>query len=162
VISETARPIVVAAIWGVVVAVAGALLTDIGPWYQLLRVPRWKPPDWAFGPVWTLIFTLAATAGVYAWRSAPTVADRQWLLALFAANGALNILWSLLFFRLRRPDWALYEVPFLWLSVLAMIVVMSRYCRPALWLLLPYLVWVSVASVLNATIVKMNGPFQGH
>jgi tryptophan-rich sensory protein len=158
---EHTRQIFVAALWGITVAAAGGLLTDIGPWYQALRVPAWKPPDWAFGPVWTLIFTLAATTGVFAWRHAPSSGDRGWLLALFAINGALNILWSLLFFRLRRPDWALYEVGLLWLSVLAMILSISRYYRPAMWLLLPYLVWVSIASALNASVVRLNGPFAG-
>ena len=73
------------------VALAGGLLTDIGPWYQRLVQPRWKPPDWAFGPIWTVIFA-ATTAGVLAWQRAPTDAARLVMVSLFALNGALNIL----------------------------------------------------------------------
>lgn len=155
------KPVVVAAAAALGVALLGGLMTDIGPWYFALRQPAWKPPDWLFGPVWTLIFALAAAAGVSAWRRAPRRADREWLLALFALNGFLNVLWSLLYFRLRRPDWALWEVGFLWLSILLLIVVLSRYARRATWLLLPYLLWVSLAAALNAATVQLNGPFGG-
>lgn len=155
------KPVVVAAAAALGVALLGGLMTDIGPWYFALRQPAWKPPDWLFGPVWTLIFALAAAAGVSAWRRAPRRADREWLLALFALNGFLNVLWSLLYFRLRRPDWALWEAGFLWLSILLLIVVLSRYARRATWLLLPYLLWVSLAAALNAATVQLNGPFGG-
>jgi len=155
------RPVAAAAIAAVAVAALGGSMTDLGPWYQALRVPAWKPPDWLFGPAWTLIFSLAALAGILAWGRARHRTDRAWLLALFALNGSLNVLWSLLFFRLRRPDWALYEVGLLWFSVLSLIVVLARYCRPAAWLLLPYLAWVTFAALLNMEIVQLNSPFRG-
>ena len=81
------------------------------------------------------------------------------MLGLFAANGFLNIFWSLLYFRLERPDWALREVMFLWLSVLLLIIVLARYSRPSGWLLAPYLLWVSFAALLNLATVRLNGPF---
>lgn len=152
-------PVLVAAGAALAVAGLGALMTDLGDWYRQLEQPAWKPPDWLFGPAWTLIFGLAATAGVAAWRQAPDRASREWLLALFALNGFLNVLWSLLYFRLRRPDWALLEVGLLWLSVLLLILVLGRYCRQARWLLLPYLAWISVAGALNWGTVQLNGPF---
>jgi benzodiazapine receptor len=80
------------------------------------------------------------------------------ILGAFALNAFLNTFWSLLFFRLERPDWALYEVPFLWLSILLLIVLLGRVSNKAAWLLVPYLVWVSFASVLNWEIVKLNAP----
>ena len=134
-------------------------MTDIGPWYLSLKQPAWKPPDWAFGPAWTIIFALAAASGVAAWRSAPSQASREWLLGLFALNGFLNVLWSLLYFRLQRPDWALMEVGLLWLSVLLLMVVTGRYSRKASLLLAPYLVWIAFAAALNAATVRLNGPF---
>jgi benzodiazapine receptor len=155
------RPIAIAAAAAVFVAVLGALMTDLGPWYAQLRQPAWKPPDWVFGPVWTTIFALAAAAGVIGWRRAPSRADREQMLLLFAANGFLNVFWSLLYFRLHRPDWALYEVPLLWLSVLALIVVLARFAKPAAWLLAPYLLWVAIAAALNWQTVVLNGPFGG-
>lgn len=153
------RPIVIAAAAAIFVAVLGALMTDLGPWYASLKQPPWKPPDWAFGPVWTTIFALAAAAGVLGWRHAPSRADRELLLLLFAANGFLNVFWSLLYFRLHRPDWSLFEVPLLWLSVLVLVIVLARYAQRAAWMLVPYLVWVTIAALLNWQTVQLNGPF---
>ena len=153
------QPVVIAAGAAIAVAGLGGLMTDIGPWYLGLKQPAWKPPDWAFGPAWTIIFALAAASGVVAWRSAPSQAGREWLLGLFALNGFLNVLWSLLYFRLQRPDWALMEVGLLWLSVLLLMVVTGRYSRKASLLLAPYLVWIAFAGALNAATVRLNGPF---
>ena len=74
-------------------------------------------------------------------------------------NGFLNILWSLLFFRLQRPDWGLLEVGPFWLSIAALMIFIWRFSRLGSLLLAPYLVWVSIASLLNYQIVHMNGPF---
>jgi tryptophan-rich sensory protein len=156
---STWRPIFVAALAAVVVAALGATMTDLGPWYQALRKPSWQPPDWLFGPAWTAIYALTVIAGVTAWRQAPNSTAREWLIALFALNGFLNVLWSILFFSLRRPDWALVEVVFLWLSILVPIIVFSQYARSASVLLLPYLAWVLFAAILNLAIVQLNGPF---
>ena len=81
---ERLKPVVVAACAAFAVATLGALMTDLGDWYRALLHPPWKPPDWLFGPAWTMIFTLAAAAGVMAWRQAPDKASREWMLALFA------------------------------------------------------------------------------
>ena len=153
------RPIIIAALAALTVAVVGGVMTDIGPWYLSLIKPAWQPPDWLFGPAWTLIFSLAAASGVIAWRDAPDQSGREWMLALFALNGFLNVLWSLLYFRLKRPDWALMEVGFLWLSVLLLMMVLGRYSRKASLLLAPYLAWISFAAFLNWTTVRLNGPF---
>ena len=153
------KPVLVAALAAMALAGLGALSTDLGPWYQGLRQPAWKPPDILFGPAWTLIYTLAATAGVRAWHAAPSRGDREWLIALFALNGFLNLTWSLLFFRLQRPDWALFEVGFLWASILLLMIVLGRYSRLAWLLLAPYLAWVSFAATLNLAVVRLNGPF---
>ena len=152
-------PILVAAGVAFVVALAGGLLTTTGPWYHALRRPAWKPPDWAFGPVWATIFTLTTVSAVMAWADA-TSSQRAALVAAYAVNAVLNIAWSGLFFRLRRPDWALVEVVFLWLSIAALILVTARISGIAALLLLPYLAWVAVAAVLNRAIVRLNGPFR--
>jgi len=151
----------VAAAAGAALAVAGlgAAVTDLGEWYQELRQPAWKPPDWLFGPAWTLIFGLAALAGVEAWRHARAPAERARIILLFAINGALNVLWSGLFFRLHRPDWALAEVGFLWLSIVALIVGLAPLSKTASWLLVPYLAWVTFAALLNRAVVQLNSPF---
>jgi tryptophan-rich sensory protein len=155
------KPILVAALAAAAIAVLGALMTDLGPWYLNLRKPGWQPPDWLFGPAWTLIFGLCAISGYLAWRNAPNRGGRDGVVALFALNGFLNVLWSALFFRLKRPDWALPEAGLLWLSILLMIVVLPRYSRTASALLLPYLAWVSFATILNWSVIALNAPFVG-
>jgi tryptophan-rich sensory protein len=142
-----------------VVATLGASMTDLGPWYQALRKPDWQPPDWLFGPAWTLIFALTALSGITAWNRTADRVRREWIVGLFALNGFLNILWSALFFRVQRPDWALAEVVLFWLSILALMLGPTRHSGTARWLLLPYLLWVSFAAVLNLAIVRANAPF---
>lgn len=140
----------------ILVAVLGGLATDTGAWYQTLRKPPWQPPGWLFGPAWTLIFALTAAAGVVSWRAAPDTATRHWLLSLFAINGILNVAWSVVFFSLHRPDWALVEVALLWLSIALLIGFIWRFSRSASLLLVPYLAWVSFAAVLNFAVARLN------
>jgi benzodiazapine receptor len=153
------KPVLIAASVAIFIAVLGGTLTDTGVWYQSLLKPSWQPPDWLFGPAWTLIFALATASAVDAWRKAGSRAQREWVIALFALNGFLNVAWSTLFFALKRPDWALIEVVFLWLSILLPIIVFWRFARPASLYLMPYLVWVSFAAFLNLTVVRLNAPF---
>ena len=158
---RTLRPWLLAFLLSYATAGIGGALTELGPWYYALRQPDWKPPDAAFGVVWTTIFTLCAISGALAWRAAETSAQRRRVLVLFGANALLNIVWSAIYFKLQRPDWALIEVALLWLSILALIVGLWRLSRWASALLLPYLAWVSIASMLNLATVQLNGPFGG-
>ncbi len=151
--------IILASMITVVVLGIGGVATTVGDWYRGLDKPAWNPPEWLFGPAWTVILGLAAWAGVAGWLHAPSLGARITLLGLYGVNIVLHMAWSPLFFNLRRPDWALIEAPFLWLSVLALIVAMSPYSPLSGWLLAPYLAWVAFAIVLNAEIVRRNRPF---
>jgi tryptophan-rich sensory protein len=153
------EPVATAACAAIAVAAIGGTLTELGPWYRSLKEPWWKPPDAAFGLIWTAIYAFAAAAGVMAWRADRSVRGRQWILGLFAANGFLNVLWSLVFFKLHRPDFALIEVAALWLSILVLAIFLYRRSPLAGLLLLPYLVWVGIAAALNYQVVLLNGPF---
>jgi tryptophan-rich sensory protein len=153
------RPLLSAAAGAVLVMGVGGALTDIGPWYAGLRKPSWQPPDWLFGPAWTAISALVVIAAARSWNLAPSQSARARVVTLFLVNGALNVLWNILFFTLRRPDWALVEVVALWLSVAALVWVTRPICRSASWLLVPYLVWVAFAGFLNLAIVRLNAPF---
>ena len=152
-------PIAVAAGAAILVAVLGASATDISAWYRGLAKSPLTPPDWMFGPAWTVIYALTALAGVLAWRAARDRTARQRILVLFAANALLNVLWSELFFMARRPDWSLIEVLPFWLSILVLILLIWPQSRRASWLLMPYLAWVAFAGWLNLEIVRLNGPF---
>ena len=153
------RPILVAVVAALVVALLGASATTIGPWYYSLHKPSWQPPDWVFAPAWTLIYGLTALAGVLAWNRMRERMTRLRVLGLFALNAALNVLWSELFFHAQRPDWALIEVVPFWLSILVLFVAVWPISHGAGWALAPYLVWVAFAGLLNLAVVRLNGPF---
>jgi benzodiazapine receptor len=142
-----------------IVAVAGGLLTEVGPWYESLRFPSLRPPNWLFGPAWTVIFLLIAISGAMAWERAPDESSRAWLIGLFAVNGVLNVVWSGLFFKLRRPDWAMLELIVFWLSILALEVFIARISELAAAVFTPYLAWVTFAGWLNLRVVQLNRPF---
>lgn len=149
-------PAVWAGLAALLTAGLGGLATELSPWYYALRQPAWKPPDWLFGPVWTLIYALSAWAAVLAWKACASAASRRWLLAAWALNAALNIGWSWLFFTMRRPDWALAEWGLLLASVAGLVVQSARQRRLAGVLLLPYLAWVGFAGALNLAVVCLN------
>jgi tryptophan-rich sensory protein len=152
--------IIVATIITLAVLGIGGGATTIGPWYQVeLRKPTWTPPNWAFGPAWALILALAGFAGVLAWSHATSGAGHIRIAELFAVVIVFQVAWSPLFFNLKRPDWALIEVAFLWLSVLALAVGLAPYSTVAVMLLAPYLIWVAFAAALNLAIVRMNPSF---
>jgi len=153
------QALIVTGLGAILVGGVGGFLTEVGPWYRSLRNPWWKPPDWAFGPIWTIILTLATIGAAHGWIAAPDGTAR-WLIILgFVANGFLNVGWNLLFFKLRRPDWALIEVIFLWLSILGLILIMLPFSTQAALYLAPYLVWVLIAGFLNRAVVVLNRPF---
>ncbi|MFN3862757.1 MAG: TspO/MBR family protein [Erythrobacter sp.] len=152
-------PVSVATIAALCVAALGATVTDLGPWYQALAKPTWNPPDVVFPMGWTLIYALITISAITAWRAAPNAAVSEVVIGLFALNGFLNISWSLIFFRMQRPDWAFIELIVLWLSIIALIIYCGRFSRTAAALLVPYLAWVSFAGALNWAVVELNGPF---
>ncbi len=143
------------------VAVIGGLLTEVGPWYERLRFPKLRPPNWLFGPAWTTIYVLIGIGAVLAWDEARDSGTRRLLVLLLVVNGALNILWSPLFFKFKRPDWALIEVAPFWLSIVALIACLYAIKPLAAWIVSPYLVWVTFAAWLNWRIVELNKPFGG-
>ncbi len=153
------QSIVVVVVVMVLVSVAGASMTDLGPWYQALTLPSWQPPGPAFGIIWTTIYVLTAISAVMTWRTIQSRADGRKMIGLFALNCTLNIMWSFLFFAQHRPDWALYQVGFFWLSILALIIFTWPRNKFAAILLAPYIIWVSIATYLNLTIVTLNSPF---
>ena len=153
-------PIIIAGGVAVALGVVGGLLTPIDRWYHDLRKPALQPPNWLFGPAWTIILGLAAWSAVIAWEAAATPADRARVIILFTTNALFHLLWSPLFFRFRRPDLALIEVVFLWSSLVALVIGLWPIAPEASLLILPYLLWVSFAAWLNSAIVRLNAPFR--
>ncbi len=153
------EPILYAAAGLIIVGFGGALLTRLDAWYYALRKPSWQPPDWLFGPAWTIIFLLTGFAYVVSWEQLTTDAEHLRLSGLFTLNLGLNTLWSWLFFTRRRPDLALLDTIPLLASVVLMLVTVMPLDQRAGWALLPYLAWILFAAVLNSAIVRRNPPF---
>ena len=126
-----------------------------GEWYTGLVKPALTPPAWVFGPVWTLLYAMMATAAWLVWRRYG-LANAIGPLGLFLGQLALNALWSFLFFGLQRPGLALLDIAALWLAILASLIAFWRLHPPAGFLLLPYLLWVSFATYLNFQLWRLN------
>ena len=126
-----------------------------GPWYAGLTKPWWTPPDWLFGPVWTVLYAMMGVAAWLVWRRYG-FAGAALPLAFFIVQLALNAAWTWLFFGLRRPDVAFAEIIVLWLAILVTLISFWRLERPAGILLVPYLAWVSFAALLNYTLWQLN------
>jgi translocator protein len=137
-------------------AFVGSRFTDTGAWYQALEQPAWQPPDWLFGPVWTLLYTMMAVAAWLVWREWGRRAVGG-ALALFLVQLALNVAWSWLFFGQQRPDLAFGEIVLLWIAILATLLAFWRIRTLAGALLIPYLLWVTFAAALNYSIWQLNG-----
>ena len=123
-----------------------------GEWYASLAKPWFNPPNWVFGPVWTLLYVLIGIAGAIAWRSAAG----NVLTALWAVQVLLNGAWSIVFFRWQNPEGALAVVLALLAAILAFIAIAARPAPLAALLFVPYALWVSFASILNFAIVRLN------
>lgn len=128
---------------------------EIPVWYRGLIRPSIAPPNWIFGPVWTLLYLLMAIAAWLVWQT-PSSALRTWGVALFLAQLAMNLGWSWIFFHKHALGAALVEVVLLWGMIGATTLVFSRVAPVAAWLMAPYLVWVGFASVLNGAFWRVN------
>jgi len=139
------------------VGASGSIFTarSVKTWYPGLLKPTGTPPHWVFGPVWSILYLLMATAAWLVWRQ--RIHENVWLaLALFMVQLILNGLWSLVFFGLRRPGAALAEIIFLLAAIVMTSVRFATFSRPAFWLMTPYCVWVLYASYLNFGIWHLN------
>lgn len=130
-------------------------VADIPTWYAGLKKPSFNPPNWIFGPVWTLLYALMAVAAWLIWRG-PASQPRSRGLLFFWIQLALNFFWSLIFFRWHQIGGGLVEILLLWLAIVSTIALFFRLNKAAGWMLVPYLAWVSFASVLNSAIWRLN------
>ncbi|MBU1174970.1 MAG: tryptophan-rich sensory protein [Alphaproteobacteria bacterium] len=128
------------------------ILTAPGGWYAGLDKPPFNPPNWLFAPVWTLLYICIAIAGWRIWRFAP----RGRAMQLWYGQLVANWIWSPVFFSLHLPWAALAVCAAMWAFILGFILTARQIDRPASWLMVPYLLWVSFAGVLNASVAWLN------
>jgi len=133
-----------------------ATARGVQDWYPTLAKPSFNPPDWVFGPVWTLLYVMMGVAAFLVWQRGWNDEAVRIALVLFLVQLALNGLWSILFFGMRSPGLAFAEIIVLWLSIAATAVLFWRVLAAAGMLLLPYAAWVSFAAVLNGSIWILN------
>ncbi len=131
------------------VMTAGAMVD----WYPTLNKPFFNPPSWVFAPAWTLLYIMMAVAAWRVWLAGPSSKPA---LNLFFIQLILNFLWSVFFFGLHSPALALIDIIAMWIMIALTMRAFFKVARPAGWLLVPYLAWVSFAAVLNASIWWLN------
>ncbi len=136
----------------------GGLLTapSIGSWYAALNKPSINPPDWIFGPVWTALYLMMGIALFLVWKNGLSRREVKMAVAAFGVQLALNLAWSYLFFYLHSPFGAFVEIMALWLAIAATLATFLKVSRAAGLLLVPYILWVSFAAVLNFFIWRLN------
>ena len=137
------------------VAFIGSLFTGgntSGEWYESIK-PSITPPNWIFPVVWNILFFLIALSLYFVWVNTKDKQKNK-IIIVFGINFLLNILWSVLYFTLRNPFYAFIELIFLWLSIIGMIIVTYKINKRSAYLLIPYLLWVSFAGILNYLSIK--------
>lgn len=129
----------------------------INEWYEALQRPALTPPDWVFGPVWTILYLMIAFA-IYLYLKGGRDPFRYLVLLLVAAHLISNGVWTTIFFRFRSPGWALVDIIFLDVSLIVLMMVFWRRRKSAAVLLMPYLGWILFATYLNAGFYLLNRP----
>ncbi len=135
----------------------GAIFTvsSIGSWYSTLIKPEWNPPSWVFGPVWTTLYILMGIAAFIIWKKRELIGARK-ALRFYFAQLLLNTLWSILFFGAQNPGIAFAEIMVLFIAIVYTTYLFWKINRSAAILMIPYILWVGFASVLNFTIWQLN------
>jgi benzodiazapine receptor len=138
--------------------ITGSIFTTpaIPTWYANINKPSFRPPNWVFAPVWTTLFLLMGIALFLIWKKGLKRKDVKIAFFFFIFHLVLNTLWSFLFFGLESPFAAFIEIIFLWISILVSIILFFRISKVAGILLIPYILWVTFASVLNFSIWRLN------
>ncbi len=138
------------------VGFGGSFFTGSLDWYQALAKPAFNPPSWAFAPVWTALYLLMGISAFLVWGKEPADAAVKVALACFVLQLVFNALWTPIFFGARQPLIAFGDIILLWLAIAATIICFYRVNKLSAILLVPYIIWVSFAAVLNAAICMLN------
>jgi len=128
----------------------------IPTWFATLQKPSFAPPNWVFGPVWTSLYIMMGISLFLVWQKGLENKTVKAAIYLFAGQLVLNALWSVVFFGLRSPLLGLIEIIILWIAILATILSFMKVSRTAAYLLIPYILWVSFASIVNFSIWSLN------
>ena len=131
-------------------------ISGVNGWYAMANKPSFNPPNWLFAPVWTALYIMMGIALFLVWKSEGDKTIQQTAFILFAVQLLLNFLWSFIFFYAKQPGWAFVDIIAMWIAILLTIIWFSKISTTASWLLVPYIFWVSFASLLNFYIWRHN------
>lgn len=150
--------LIIAIIISEIAGIIGSVFTisTIPTWYATLIKPALNPPAWIFGPVWTTLYALMGISAFLVWKKGWDRRDVRKALAVFGLQLVLNAIWSIIFFGLHSPLWALVDIILMWLAIIWTMVLFYKISKPAMWLLVPYILWVSFAAYLNYSIWILN------
>ena len=129
---------------------------SIEGWYITLNKPWFNPPNWIFGPVWTLLYLMMGIAFFLIWKSDAPADAKRIAIRVYFVQLALNFAWSLIFFYMEQPGWALVDILLMWVAIFWTILAFGKISSASAWLLVPYICWVSFAMALNFAIWKLN------
>jgi len=129
---------------------------EITSWYSTLNKPPFTPPNWLFPVAWTIIYIMIATAAYMVWKLRDTSATYKTAVIIYVVQLALNFSWSIVFFGLHQILYALIIIIALLVTIILNISWFNRFSKTAAWLLIPYLLWVSYATLLNISICILN------
>src|SRR3989339_175894 len=137
--------LIIAIVVSELAGIIGSVFTtpSIAGWYAGIVKLAINPPAWVFGPVWTTLFALMGIAAFLVWRKGLEHRDVKIAISIFLGQLVLNTLWSIIFFGLHSSGGAFVEIIFLWLAIAATITAFARVSKPAAWILVPYILWVS-------------------
>lgn len=131
-------------------------ISSIQTWYSTLNKPSFSPPNWVFGPVWTILYFMMGVAAYIIWSKGLASKKIRYALSFFLIQLFFNFLWSIIFFGLRSPVLAFINILLLWIFIFLTILKFHKISKSAAYLLIPYLIWVSFASILNFSIIILN------
>lgn len=156
--ARTFLKLVVAVVVTQLAGIIGSLFTfsAIPTWYATLTKPELNPPSWIFGPVWTTLYLLMGVSAFLIWHKGWARRDVKIALSVYGVQLVLNALWSIVFFGMQSPGLALVNIALLFVSIVLTMILFYKISRPAMYLLIPYILWVSFASYLNYAIYALN------
>jgi benzodiazapine receptor len=131
-------------------------VTNIDSWYSTIEKPSFNPPNWVFGPVWTTLYILMGVSLYLVWKTDLSIKTNRKQIGLFIIQLVFNSIWSIVFFGLQQIIWALIVIILLWILILLTIISFKKISMKASMLLIPYILWVSFATVLNYSILILN------